>query len=476
MQSYELAVIGAGPGGYVAAIRAAQLGLKVALIDRWNLDADPAPGGTCLNVGCIPSKALLESSHLFERIRTEASLHGIKTAAPSLDIGAMQTRKSHIVGTLQQGILGLLRSNNVTFIHGDATFVSETEIQVSDAKGESTAIEAANTIIATGSKPIELPMARVGASIGDSSHALSFEAPPAELAIIGGGVIGLELGSVWRRLGTRVTIFEAASEFLPSVDRELAASALKTFKSQGLEILLDTKVIDTEDDEDYVVVTIERDGETAELEFDRLIVAAGRQPNTQGLGLENIGLHVDERGFIPTDINLRTAVGNIFAIGDCTHGPMLAHKASHDGIKAAEVCAGIGYPDSDAPEAPIPWVIYTWPEIAWFGPTEQALEASGEHAGYKVATFPLAANGRAHTLDSAQGLIKVITTATGAVLAMHIFSPHASELIGQGTLASLAGLSADELKRDIKAHPSLSEGLHEAVLGLEGSALHFYQA
>lgn len=474
MNEFDLAVIGAGPGGYVAAIRAAQLGLKVALIDDWDLDGKPAPGGTCLNAGCIPSKALLESSHFLERIQSEAVLHGIKVAAPNVDLEGMHARKDTIVDTLQQGIMSLVRSNGITFVHGRARFQTANSLSVSDAKGGESSIQATSVLIATGSSPVDLSIARKGQSIGDSTTALAFDEVPADLGIIGAGVIGLELGSVWRRLGARVTIMEASEDFLPAVDRDLSPRALEIFRRQGLQIMLGCKVVETENDDDYVAVVVEHEDETHELEFDRLIVAAGRRPNSATLGLEDVGVEADAQGFIVTDAQHRTSLANVYAIGDVTRGPMLAHKASHEGIEVADLLGGATESMAEH-SAPIPWVIYTWPEIAWFGPTEQELEAAGKLGDCQVSMFPLAANGRAHTLDAPEGMVKIITNGNDEIIAMHILGPHASELIGQGTVAAFSGLPSAALRQEVKAHPSLSESLHEAVLGISGQPLHFFR-
>ncbi len=469
MSEYDIAVIGAGPGGYVAAIRCAQLGLKTVCIDQWiSTDGKASLGGTCLNVGCIPSKALLDSSHLYETISKEASVHGINSKA-SVDLGRMQGRRKNIINNLAGGIAGLFKKNGVESILGTARINSGQSIEVTQSDSTVLNINAKDIIIATGSVPIDIPQARVGDSIVDNAGALSFDELPVDLGIIGAGVIGLELGSVWRRLGSKVTLLEMVEDFLPMADHEIAAQALKIFKAQGLDIQLGARVTETENDEDYVSVTYAQDAGEHEAEFDKLIVAVGRMPNTQGLGLAELGLNTDKRGFIISDDQCRTNIEHIYAIGDVSNGPMLAHRASKDGIVVAEnIAAGS---DKKTHYEHIPWVIYTWPEIAWFGKTEQELNAAG--TACKVGTFPFMASGRAHAMNSPQGMVKIIAAEDDSILGMHILGPNASELIAIGVSAAAENRTYKGIIDEIHAHPTLSEALHEAALDIENRAIHF---
>jgi dihydrolipoamide dehydrogenase len=469
MSEYDIAVIGAGPGGYVAAIRCAQLGLKTVCIDKWiGTDGKPSLGGTCLNVGCIPSKALLDSSHLYESISKEASVHGINSKA-SLDLAKMQGRKKTIINNLAGGIAGLFKKNGVESIAGTARLTSSQSIEITAPDSSTRCIAAKNIIIATGSVPIDIPQAKVEDSIVDNAGALGFDELPVDLGIIGAGVIGLELGSVWRRLGSKVTLLEMCDEFLPTVDHEIAALALKIFKSQGLNILLGAKVTETENDEDYVSVTYAQDAGEHEAEFDRLVVAVGRRPNTDGLGLDDLDINVDARGFVITDDECQTNIEHVYAIGDVSSGPMLAHRASKDGIIVAENIAAGSHKKTHYEQ--IPWVIYTWPEIAWFGKTEQELDASGTPC--KVGTFPFMASGRAHAMNSPQGMVKIIAAQDDTILGMHIIGPNASELIASGVSAAANKHTYKTIIEEIHAHPTLSEAMHEAALDIENRAIHF---
>ena len=471
MENFDVVVIGAGPGGYVAAIRCAQLGLKTACVESWqNAKGDAALGGTCLNVGCIPSKALLDSSHHFEHMRKHAKDHGISTGEVSIDIAVMQKRKDKIVQTLTQGIGALFKKNGVRWVQGHGRLQPGLQVSVLDAAGsESERLQARHIIVATGSVPARIPPAPVDQQrIVDSTGALAFDTVPAKLGVIGAGVIGLELGSVWRRLGAAVTIFEALPTFLAGADQDVAKEAQKLLTKQGLDIRLATRVTQVTADADGVSVDVEINGEPQQHRFDKLIVAVGRSPNTAGLGAAEAGLALDERGFIVVDAQCRTNVPGIHAVGDVVKGPMLAHKASEEGIAVAELIAG-QMPHID--HAHIPWVIYTWPEIAWAGATEQLLKAEGR--AIRTGRFPFMASGRARAMGETEGFIKVISDATtDAVLGVHIIGPTASELIGEAVIAMEFGASAEDIARTVHAHPTLAEGMHEAALGVDGRMIH----
>lgn len=471
MENFDVVIIGAGPGGYVAAIRCAQLGLKTACVESWhNAKGDAALGGTCLNVGCIPSKALLDSSHHFEHMRKHAKDHGISTGEVSIDIAVMQKRKDKIVQTLTQGIGALFTKNGVRWVQGHGRLQPGLQVSVLDAAGsESERLQARHIIVATGSVPARIPPAPVDQQrIVDSTGALAFDTVPAKLGVIGAGVIGLELGSVWRRLGAAVTIFEALPTFLAGADQDVAKEAQKLLTKQGLDIRLNTRVTQVTADADGVSVDVEINGEPQQHRFDKLIVAVGRSPNTAGLGAAEAGLALDERGFIVVDAQCRTNVPGIHAVGDVVKGPMLAHKASEEGIAVAELIAG-QMPHID--HAHIPWVIYTWPEIAWAGATEQSLKAEGR--AIRTGRFPFMASGRARAMGETEGFIKVISDATtDAVLGVHIIGPTASELIGEAVIAMEFGASAEDIARTVHAHPTLAEGMHEAALGVDGRMIH----
>ena len=470
MDKYDVVVIGGGPGGYVAAIRAAQLGFKTACVECWLDDADaPVLGGTCLNVGCIPSKALLDSSHHFEFMQLHARDHGIAGEA-TIDVPRMQARKDQIVQTLTQGITGLFKKNKVTWLQGMGSFKAPGEVDVEGADGKRTTVAAEHIIVATGSIPTSIPPAPVDQQlIVDSTGALAFDAVPAKLGVIGAGVIGLELGSVWRRLGAEVVILEALDDFLATADQTVSKEALKILKKQGLDIRLGTKVTESKVQRGRVNVRYETAGKEETLKFDKLIVAVGRQPQTQGLALDTVGLMTDERGFIIVNEHCHTGVGNIYAVGDCVRGPMLAHKASEEGIAVAERIAGQKpHIDLDL----IPWVIYTWPEIAWAGHTEQALKAAGREI--RSGVFPFMASGRARAMGDTEGLVKIIADATtDTVLGVHIVGPTASELIAEAVLAMEFGASSEDIARTVHGHPTLSESMHEAALAVDKRTLHY---
>ncbi|MFA7240868.1 MAG: dihydrolipoyl dehydrogenase [Sulfuricellaceae bacterium] len=471
-KSFDVVVIGGGPGGYVAAIRCAQLGLNTACIDEWQTPAGkPALGGTCLNVGCIPSKALLESSENFARIAHDFPAHGISVTGASIDIAAMQARKAKIVKTLTGGIEMLFKKNKVTRLHGHGRFVGENGAwQVEVASADKTELlEAQHVILATGSAPRALDVAPFdGVLVVDNAGALSFGETPARLGIIGAGVIGLELGSVWRRLGAEVTVLEAGDAFLPAADGQVAVTALKLLGKQGLKIHCGVKIGAVQTTGNSVIVEYEgKNGKTIET-FDRLLVAAGRTPNTAGLNAERVGLKIDARGFIEVDGQCRTNLPKVWAVGDVVRGPMLAHKASEEGVMVAELIKGqAGQVNYDT----IPYVIYTTPEIAWVGKTEQELTAVG--IAYEVGQFPFAANGRAHALNETAGFVKFLADAgTDRILGVHIIGPSASELIAEAVVAMEFAASSEDIARIVHAHPSLSESLHEAALGVAQRAIH----
>ncbi len=473
MEKYDVVVIGAGPGGYVAAIRCAQLGLKTACIESWiNDEGKPALGGTCLNVGCIPSKALLDSSHHFHHIKHEVKDHGITTSGVTIDVNKMVSRKAKIVKMLTQGISGLFKKNKVEWIRGHAKLLSNSQIEINpvhDEHDEKSMIEAGHTIIATGSVPTKIPPASVDDKlVVDSTGALKFNEVPRRLGIIGAGVIGLELGSVWNRLGSEVIVLEALPDFLAVVDRQIASEAEKVLRNQGLDIRLGAKVTGTGSNNREVSINYEDSEGKQQITVDKLIVAVGRSPNTQGLGADECGLELDDRGFIVVDDNCKTNLENVYAIGDVVRGPMLAHKASEEGVAIAERIAGKA---SHMNYEVIPWVIYTWPEIAWVGKTEQQLKE--EDIEYNSGSFPFMATGRARAMGETAGLIKILAdNKTDRVLGIHIFGPSASELIAEAVLAMEFESSSEDIARTIHAHPTLSEAMHEAALGVDNRTIH----
>jgi dihydrolipoamide dehydrogenase len=469
-EKFDVIVIGAGPAGYVAAIRCAQLGIKTACVDDWvGKQGKPSLGGTCLNVGCIPSKALLESSELFETMRDHNQLHGIVHKGVTADVPAMVARKDKIVAELTGGIGQLLKANNITSLHGHGKLVAEKQVEVTPPQGEATTYDAEHVIIATGSTPIEISAAPMHEEvIVDSSGALDWTSTPKRLGVIGAGVIGLELGSVWRRLGAEVTVLEALDEFLPMVDQQVAKDAFRQFTKQGLDIHMGARVLATKVTKKHITVSYQDSKGDQSLIVDRLIVAVGRRPNTDNLFAEITGLLTDERGFVHVDDQCRTNLPGVWAIGDVVRGPMLAHKGSEEGVMVAELIAGeqatVNY---DA----IASVIYTHPEIAWVGKSEDTLKHAG--VDYKVGVFPFAASGRAKAMGDAQGLVKVIKDAkTDRLLGVHMVGPKCSELIMQGVIGMEFEGSAEDLAHMVFAHPTLSEALHEAVLASDGRALH----
>lgn len=470
MDSYQLLVIGAGPGGYVAALRAAQLGITVACVDRWlGKDGEPALGGTCLNVGCIPSKALLDSSEQVYRAQHQFKAHGITVGDISVDLPTMLGRKDKIVKQLTGGIAGLFKKNQIVFLPGSAQLLGDGQVKVTGHDGNEQTIAATNILIATGSSPVAIPVAKVDNDrIVDNAGALEFSEIPRRLGVIGAGVIGLELGSVWKRLGAEVTILEALPDFLATADQQIAREAAKLLKGQGLDIRLGAKVTATAATDSGVQVTYNHNDGEQQIEFDKLIVAVGRRPNTDGLGADQVGLKLDSRGFVEVDGNFQTSLPGVYAIGDVVPGPMLAHRASEDGVAVAEMLAG---QTTHVDYERVPWVIYTWPEIAWVGKTEQALKTEGVE--YRTGSFPFAASGRARAMEETQGFVKVISDAkTDRILGVHLIGPYVSEMISEAVVAMEFAASAEDLARTIHAHPTLSEALHEAALAVDKRALH----
>jgi dihydrolipoamide dehydrogenase len=472
-KTYDVAVIGAGPGGYVAAIRCAQLGLGVVCIDAWkNARGKASLGGTCLNVGCIPSKALLESSENFERVSHKFGEHGIAVEGVTLDVGRMLGRKDKIIDQFTGGVAYLFKKNKVASMHGTARFVSGGApwvLEVADGDARET-VAAKHVIVATGSVPRALPGAAVDNDrILDNAGALALREVPRRLGVIGAGVIGLEMGSVWKRLGAEVTILEALPGFLQAADEAVSKEALKVFtKDQGLAIHLGVRIGTITSDARGVAVEYEGRAGAARLECDRLVVAIGRVPNTAGLGADVVGLKIDARGFVEVDTHCRTNLTDVWAVGDCVRGPMLAHKASEEGVAVAERIAGqAGHVELDH----VPWVIYTSPEIAWVGATEQRLREAGIE--YRVGQFPFMANGRARALGEPGGFVKMIADAkTDRILGVHVIGPFASELVSEAVVAMEFDAASEDLARIIHAHPSLSEVMHEAALAVDGRALH----
>jgi dihydrolipoamide dehydrogenase len=477
-QTFDVVVIGAGPGGYIAAIRAAQLGFKVACVDEWaNAQGGPAPGGTCTNVGCIPSKALLQSSEHYEHAAHHFADHGIDVEGLSLDVGRMVGRKDTVVKQNNDGILYLFKKNKVTFFHGRGSFVKATEagyeVAVSGDKPDT--LVGTHVVVATGSRARALAdVAFDEAYILSNDGALNIGAVPKKLGVIGSGVIGLEMGSVWRRLGAEVTVLEAMPAFLTAVDEAVAKEAQKLFTKQGLALKLGVKIGDIKTTKKgksagVSVAYTDATGQAQTLDCDKLIVSIGRVPNTEGLQADAVGLTLDERGAIVVDDDCRTNLPRVWAVGDVVRGPMLAHKAEEEGVAVAERIAGQhGHVDFNL----IPWVIYTSPEIAWVGKTEQALKAEGR--AYKAGSFPFMANGRARALGDTNGFVKFLADAkTDEILGVHIIGPMASELIAEAVVAMAFKASAEDIARICHAHPSLSESTKEAALAVDKRTLNF---
>ncbi|WP_168014931.1 dihydrolipoyl dehydrogenase [Halomonas salinarum] len=466
---FDLIVIGAGPGGYVAAIRAAQLGLKTACVEKWiDKEGKTVHGGTCLNVGCIPSKALLEASHKFIEAQHDFDDMGIQAGDVTMDVKKMMARKDKIVKNLTGGIAGLFKANGVTALEGAGKVLSSKQVEVSK-DGEKVVYEADNIVIASGSVPVDIPPTPLTEGlIVDSTGALEFDETPKRLGVIGAGVIGLELGSVWNRLGSEVTVLEAMDSFLPMVDQAVAKETQKLLKKQGLDIKLGARVTGSDIKDNEVVVKYADSEGDKEITFDKLIVCVGRRPYTQGLLGDDAGVKLDERGFIFVDDQCRTSVPGVYAIGDVVRGPMLAHKASEEGIMVADIVAGH---KAEMNYDAIPSVIYTFPEVAWVGMNEQEAKAAGIEV--KSGSFPFAASGRAMANNATEGMAKVITDAeTDRVLGMHIVGQHAGEMIAQGVIAMEFGSSAEDLALTCYAHPTMSEAVHEAALAVDGHAIH----
>jgi dihydrolipoamide dehydrogenase len=473
-KNFDVVVIGGGPGGYIAAIRAAQLGFATACIDEWkNAQGGPAPGGTCTNIGCIPSKALLQSSEHFEHAAHHFKDHGIQVQGLGLDLAKFLARKDTVVKQNNDGILYLFKKNKVTFFHGRGSFAGKSEagyeVAVTGASAET--VVARHVIVATGSTARALPGAPFDEKqILSNDGALAIPEVPKRLGVIGAGVIGLEMGSVWRRLGAEVTILEALPAFLGAVDEQVAKEAAKVFNRQGLRVHLGVKIDGVKADKKGVTVSYaDAKGEAQTLAVDKLIVSIGRAPNTTGLHPEAVGLQLDERGFITVDDECRTNLPNVWAVGDVVRGPMLAHKAEEEGVAVAERIAGQhGHVNFNT----IPWVIYTSPEIAWVGQTEQQLKAAGR--AYRAGTFPFAANGRARALGDTTGMVKFLADATtDEILGVHIIGPMASELISEAVVAMEFRASSEDIARICHAHPSLSEVTKEAALAVDKRALNF---
>ena len=472
--SYQVIVIGAGPGGYVAAIRCAQLGLKTACVEKW-VDEKGAPklGGTCLNVGCIPSKALLDSSYKYHEAKDDFDVHGISTGAVKMDVKKMIARKQKIVDQLTGGIGGLFKANKVATLSGAGKLLANKQVEVTAADGTQTVYQAEHVIIAAGSQPIDIPPAPlVDDIIVNSTGALEFTETPKSLGVVGAGVIGLELGSVWARLGAKVTVLEALPEFLPAVDQAVAKETLKVLTKQGLDIRLATRVMGTEikgsGKKRQVVVEYSDSEGTKHETFDKLIVCVGRRPYSENLLAPGCGVNLDERGFIFVNDFCQTDVRDVYAVGDIVRGPMLAHKGSEEGVMVAERIAGkmtqVNYDN-------IPGVIYTHPEIAWVGKNEQQLKAEG--VNYKAGTFPFVASGRALAANEPTGMVKIISDAdTDRVLGCHIIGPSAADLVQQIVIAIEFGSSTEDLALTMFSHPTLSEAVHEAALAVDGHAIH----
>ena len=472
--AFDVVVIGAGPGGYIAAIRAAQLGFKTACVDDWSrAGGKPAPGGTCTNVGCIPSKALLQSSENFEHAHHTFADHGIAIDGLAIDVAKMLARKDKVVAQNNDGILYLFKKNKVTFFHGRGSFAGkEGDAWKINIDGPSTAqIVGKHVIVATGSKPRSLPGVAIDNDrVLDNEGALAIPEVPKTLGVVGAGVIGLEMGSVWRRLGAEVTILEALPTFLGVADEAVAKEALKAFKKQGLDIRTGVTITRVDVKKDGIDVEYnDAAGAATKVSFDRLVVSIGRVPHTAGLNAEAVGLALDSRGFIAVDDDCKTNLANVWAIGDVVRGPMLAHKAEDEGVAVAERIAGQhGHVDFNT----TPWVIYTAPEIAWVGQSEQQLKAAG--VAYRVGTFPFSANGRARALGDTTGFVKMLADArTDRILGLHVIGPFASELIAEGVVAMEFGASSEDIARICHAHPSLSEATREAALGVDKRTLNF---
>jgi len=465
---YDVVVIGSGPAGYVAAIRASQLGLKTICVEESiNEDGKLNLGGTCLNVGCIPSKALLDSSHRFYEANKNLAEHGIDIKDMKLNLSAMMKRKDEIVTKLTGGITGLFSANKVESISGRGKVLSKNQVEVVKSDGSEEVIDAKNIIIASGSSPIEIPAAKFGENIVDSTGALSFEKVPKSLGIVGAGIIGLELGSVWSRLGSKVTVIEAMDTFLPMADPDIAKDSMKEFKKQGLDIKLNSKLTAAKELKNSVKVTYNDSGNNVEAEFDKLIVAVGRKPNSSNVLSEKLDIKLNN-GFIEVDKFCQTSVDSIWAIGDVVRGPMLAHKGSEEGIMVAE---RIAEKHAEVNYDLVPSVIYSHPEIAWVGKNETELKS--EKIEYKVGKFPFAASGRALAVDQSVGFVKVLSdTKTDTILGVHVFGPAAAEIVQQALISMEFSASAEDIALTMFSHPTVSEAFHEAALASNNQAIH----
>ena len=467
---FDVIVIGSGPAGYVCAIRCAQLGLTTAVIEQnVNEQAQPLLGGTCLNVGCIPSKALLDSSHRYAEAAGHLADHGIGVDGVSLDVAGMMARKDKIVSQLTGGVSGLLKANGVSVITGSAVLLAGRQVEVTDASGEKSTHTADNIVLAAGSEPAAIPPAPVdGDRVVDSTGALCFEAVPERLGVIGAGVIGLELGSVWARLGANVIMLEAMDQFLPNMDEQIAAESAKIFAKQGLDIRLGARVTDVAVSSDAVSVTYTQNDSSETVEFDRLIVAVGRTPRTEKLFAADSGVTVDERGFVFVNDYCATEAPGVWAVGDIVRGPMLAHKGSEEGVMVAERIHGKA---AQLNYDVIPSIIYTHPEVAAVGKTEQDLKAEG--VDYKVGSFPFAAIGRAMASGETDGMVKILSDAdSDQILGAHVVGPSAADLVQQIVIAIEMAASTEDLQLMVFGHPTMSEAVHEAALAVDGRAIH----
>jgi dihydrolipoamide dehydrogenase len=467
---FDVIVIGSGPAGYVCAIRCAQLGLTTAVIEQnVNEQAQPLLGGTCLNVGCIPSKALLDSSHRYAEAAGHLSDHGIGVDGVSLDVAGMMARKDKIVSQLTGGVSGLLKANGVSVITGSAVLLAGRQVEVTDASGEKSTHTADNIVLAAGSEPAAIPPAPVdGDRVVDSTGALCFEAVPERLGVIGAGVIGLELGSVWARLGANVIMLEAMDQFLPNMDEQIATESAKIFAKQGLDIRLGARVTDVAVSSDAVSVTYTQNDSSETVEFDRLIVAVGRTPRTEKLFAADSGVTVDERGFVFVNDYCATEAPGVWAVGDIVRGPMLAHKGSEEGVMVAERIHGKA---AQLNYDVVPSIIYTHPEVAAVGKTEQDLKAEG--VDYKVGSFPFAAIGRAMASGETDGMVKILSDAdSDQILGAHVVGPSAADLVQQIVIAIEMAASTEDLQLMVFGHPTMSEAVHEAALAVDGRAIH----
>ena len=472
-KEYDVIVIGSGPAGYVAAIRCAQLGFKTACVEKWVDEKNESVlGGTCLNVGCIPSKALLDSSQKFIEAQEGFDVHGIKVSKISIDVPSMMSRKNKVVGQLTQGIKGLFAANKVDSLSGTGKLSAINEVTVTDSDGNSQKHQTKNIVIATGSLPIDIPPTPVdNISIVDSTGALDFDEVPDRLGVIGAGVIGLELGSVWARLGSKVTVLEALTDFLPAADAQISREAKKIFTKQGLDIRLGSKVTGSQvskGKKKEVTVDFETEKGSESLTFDKLIVAVGRKPVTEAVFASDNNVKVSERGFVEVNEQCQTNVDNIYAVGDVVRGPMLAHKGMEEGVMVAERLAG---KKTQVNYELVPSVIYTHPEIAWVGKNEEQLKREGKN--FNVGTFPFAASGRALAANDSDGLVKIIADSkTDRILGCHIIGSAAADLLQQVAIAMEFSSSAEDLGLTMFSHPALSEAVHEAALAANGHAIH----